>query len=91
MTILENLDRHIQNAIDHFWSTRMSQIQKQQTSGRNDVGTRGAVTGGKQMSAFEHLAVSIALERGVPESSIFYIKSERLEMISFQSAATNEN
>jgi hypothetical protein len=53
MTILENLDRYIQSAINHFWSTRMSQTQKQQASGRSDAGSRGAVTGGKQMLVFE--------------------------------------
>jgi hypothetical protein len=78
MTILKNLDPYIQNAINHFWYTRMSQIQKQQASGRSDAGTRGAVTGGKQMLVFEQLVVSIALERGIPESSIFF--SSALEL-----------
>ena len=78
MTTLKNLDQHINNAINHFWSTRMNQIQKQQASGRSDAGTRGAVTGGRQMLVFEQLAASIALERGIPESSIFYSRALEL-------------
>jgi hypothetical protein len=78
MTILDNLDQLIQNAIERFWNTRTSQMEKQQALGRNDSGTRGAVTGGKQMSAFEELAVRIALERGIPERSIFCSKTLEL-------------
>lgn len=78
MTVLNNLDRLLQDAVNYFWSTRTRQTEKQKASGKNDSGSRSAVTGGKQMLAFEQLVASIALERGISESSIFH--SRELEL-----------
>lgn len=64
MSVLDDLNQLIQDAVDYFWSTRTGQIEKQRALGRKiDAGIRGAVTGGKQMSAFEQLALRIALEQ----------------------------
>lgn len=47
-------------------------------SGKTDAGSRGAVTAGKQMRAFEQLTADIALESGISEESIFYSKALEL-------------
>lgn len=78
MTILDDLDNRISEAISHFWETRSKQTKKQISSGKTDTGFRGAVTGGKQMYAFEKLMVDIALESGISENSIFHSKSLEL-------------
>lgn len=75
MSILDDLDRHIQRAIANFWLTRDAQTSKQRSSGQIDTGSRGAVTGGKQMGGFEEIAVQIAIEKGLDPRSIFYSKS----------------
>jgi hypothetical protein len=62
MTILNNLDQEIKKAIAYFWNTRISQTQKQLSSGKSDTGTRGA----------------FARERGIAESCIFHTNSLEL-------------
>ncbi|MEZ6066639.1 MAG: PaeR7I family type II restriction endonuclease [Planctomycetaceae bacterium] len=46
------LKRGVSNAVRHFWDTRTGQARKQTDAGRTDQGSRGAVTGGKQMDGF---------------------------------------
>lgn len=58
------------SAIRHFWTTRDGQARKQQVAGRSDQGSRGAVTGGKQMDGFIRLIQSIIRECGLPDSSV---------------------
>jgi hypothetical protein len=61
MILLNNLNDKIREAVYHFWLTRDEQLKKQKTSIKQDYGARSAVTGGKQMAAFERLAAQIAL------------------------------
>jgi hypothetical protein len=46
------LERGIAKAVKTFWSTRSLQAKKQTQDGRSDQGSRGSVTGGKQMDGF---------------------------------------
>ena len=57
----------IDQAVEWFWKTRNSQSGAQLIK---DAGTRGAVTGGKQLDAFLALLKKIALDMGVPEENI---------------------
>lgn len=61
MIQINNLDEKIRESVYHFWLTRDEQLKKQKTSLKQDYGARSAVTGGKQMAAFERLATKIAL------------------------------
>ncbi len=49
---------------------RERQQQKQIEEGRTDAGTRGAVTGGKQMAALEGLVLDILVTAGIQELDI---------------------
>ena len=75
-------ERRIENglakAIRHFWTTRDGQARKQQDAGRTDQGSRGAVTGGKQMDGFVAIVQDIIRECGLPDSSVHTSKSLEL-------------
>ena len=72
------IDRKIRLATKRFWQIRHRQGLKQRSSGKADAGSRSAVTGGKQLSGFEELAVEVALKAGINHNSIFY--SNALEL-----------
>jgi len=75
-------ERHIENglakAIRHFWTTRDGQSRKQQDAGRTDQGSRGAVTGGKQMDGFVAIVQDIIRKAGLPDSSVYTATSLEL-------------
>lgn len=58
----------IVKAISRFWETRGVQAQKQQ---KLDQGNRSSVTGGKQLDGFIDLLEFVALDLGIPNSSIY--------------------
>lgn len=60
----------VKKAIRLFWKTRDAQLKKQSTSRVIDHGTRGAVTGGKQMDGFVLLLKKVAIDVGIPEEHI---------------------
>jgi len=64
----------IDQAVSWFWETRNSQSGAQLVK---DAGTRGAVTGGKQLDAFLVLLKKIAIDLGVPEENI-HLKGNQL-------------
>ena len=70
----EKYQQHLAQAIQCFWDTRASQQSGQKKS---DQGTRGAVTGGKQLDGFIELLVEVSKNLGVPESCI-YTKGNKL-------------
>jgi hypothetical protein len=61
----------VTNAVRHFWETRSGQTKKQQDAGRSDQGSRGAVTGGKQMDGFVVLVREIIDDAGLSQDCIF--------------------
>ena len=64
------LNNGIAKAVRHFWETRSNQAKKQQDAGRSDQGSRGAVTGGKQMDGFVLLVRDIVRDAGLPDDCI---------------------
>lgn len=72
---LQELDRRVALSVRHFWATRNNQSLRQSESGRSDQGSRGAVTGGKQMDAFVDLVREMIVSGGIPESSVHTSKN----------------
>lgn len=58
----------LKDAISFFWSTRTDQKRRQKVA---DAGSRGAVTGGKQMNGFADLMRKITLDMGGPSENIY--------------------
>lgn len=74
MDTVQKYQKDIDFAIKAFWNTREQQISAQKI---HDAGTRGAVTGGKQLDGLLLLLQKIALDLGVPEEYI-HIKGNQL-------------
>lgn len=66
-----NYTKLVQQAVDCFWGTRNEQLASQASRHRTDTGSRGAVTGGKQMDGFVTLLSKVAFDMGVPSECIF--------------------
>ena len=73
-----NYKDEVRKALKEFWGIRNTQFLKQRSGKVKDAGSRSAVTGGKQMSGFEALAIKIAMKAGLPRESIFAVKSPEL-------------
>lgn len=58
----------LNEAIKHFWRTRDTQLKGQKKS---DQGSRGSVTGGKQLDGFIELLTKVSIDLGVPETCIY--------------------
>lgn len=65
-----NIEQRFQEAVQSFWDVRSRQQQKQIEGGKVDAGTRGAVTGGSQMGAFEVLVSDILRDAGLVDIAI---------------------
>jgi hypothetical protein len=65
-----NIEARFRDAVQHYWTARRKQQQKQIKGGKIDAGTRGAVTGGTQMGALEVLVADILLEAGLEQLDI---------------------
>lgn len=58
-------------AVRHFWQTRKRQASAQgRKTGKKDYGSRGAVTGGKQIDGFIQLMGKLLEESEIPPDSI---------------------
>ncbi|MDP3062911.1 MAG: PaeR7I family type II restriction endonuclease [Chloroflexota bacterium] len=64
------------DAVKRFWRSRDTQSQSQQQRGISDHGTRGAVTGGKQMDGFAETIGRLIVDIGVKPEDI-YLASKR--------------
>jgi hypothetical protein len=73
----EEYNSGLEDAIKYFWRTRDEQSKKQLGRGVKDAGTRGAVTGGKQLNGLVEMMKEIAIDVGIPENYI-YIKGNAL-------------
>jgi len=60
-------------AVKAFWRLRSLQEKNQK---KKDQGTRGAVTGGKQMDGFVALVRKITIDAGIPEGCIYTRENE---------------
>ena len=70
MTGRSKLKPRVKQAVRHFWQTRNEQSQRQSEAGRRDQGSRGSVTGGKQMDGFVALVKQHLIRCGVASGSI---------------------
>jgi hypothetical protein len=73
------LQKRLEMAIAHFWSTRESQSEKQGAkTGSRDAGSRTAVTGGRQMDGFVTLVRDFLCKNGLPSAHVYCEK--RIEL-----------
>jgi len=72
MALIDNVDKHISEAVAHYWRTRRLQRERQKQRGVNDAGLRSAVTGGAQMDGFIDLFSKLIIEAGIKSENIFY-------------------
>lgn len=75
MTQIEN---QTSKAVAHYWKTRATQRQKQETGKKTDQGLRSAVTGGAQMDGFIDLFTGLVTQAGIPLRCIFQKKTVEL-------------
>ena len=74
---MNGLEERVRDAVRHFWQTRETQARNQgRRTGKKDYGTRGAVTGGKQIDGFIRLMAELLEESGLPAESIFLEKQK---------------
>ena len=66
----------VQNAVEFYWSVRLGQARRQRGKGKLDAGTRGEVTGGRQLDAFAAILERIAKAAGFSDEDIFFGKHE---------------
>ena len=78
MSLLVELDRHVQNAVAFYWKTRSSQVDRQKAKKTLDQGLRSAVTGGKQMDGFIALLTKLITEAGMSETCIHHERALQL-------------
>ncbi|MBV8780891.1 MAG: restriction endonuclease [Phycisphaerae bacterium] len=67
---MADLEAKLREAVQYFWRTRTQQSTRQSDAADPDRGTRGAVTGGKQMNGFVRLVRDLLVAARVPESCI---------------------
>ena len=73
--VLKNIEKRVQRAVAHYWTTLGRQGKRQK--GR-DTGTRSRVTGGKQMDGFADLVADIIAENGLSRAHIHVDKTLEL-------------
>lgn len=62
----------LSDAVRHFWATRTNQAKAQGSkSGKKDMGSRAAVTGGKHADGFVRMIAAIVADAGLPDVEIF--------------------
>ena len=66
------LQKKLNKAAAFYWETRRQQATAQERRGTRDAGTRGQVTGGKQLDGFAKLVSEICIKAGFSESEIFF-------------------
>jgi hypothetical protein len=70
MKRVPNLNKRVLNAVRQFWQTRDEQSNRQAGTGRRDQGSRGSVTGGKQMDGFVAVIRDVLVACGLSADSI---------------------
>ncbi len=79
MALDRELEKRLRGAVQHFWTTRDSQSEKQGAkTGARDAGSRTAVTGGRQMDGFVSLVRDYLCESGLPKAQVYCEK--RIEL-----------
>ncbi len=65
-------------AVKVFWSTRDIAHKKQIESGKSDAGSRGAVTGGKNMDGFVSMLIDLIKANGLKDAEI--VRDGRIQL-----------
>ena len=68
----ELFQRKLKKAATFYWETRRQQATAQKKRGTHDAGTRGQVTGGKQLDGFAKLVSEVCTKAGFRKSEIFF-------------------
>jgi len=76
--ILNDIDKHVTQAVTHYWLTRKAQKDKQKKRGVSDAGLRSAVTGGAQMDGFITLLKNLVVDAGIDNHYIHEKKALEL-------------
>ena len=76
--IFDDIEKHVAQAVSHYWLTRKAQKDKQKRSGVSDAGLRSAVTGGAQMDGFITLFKGLIVDAGIDKDYIHEKKSLEL-------------
>jgi len=74
----EQMDGEIEEAVSHFWDSRLRQARSQKKRGKADQGARAAVTGGAQMDGFVELITGLVRKAGLPKPKIH--RDKKLEL-----------
>jgi Restriction endonuclease XhoI len=75
-------EKRFKRAVHAYWKVRATQTKRQQETGNEDAGMRGAVTGGAQMDGIAELLEEV--EAGFPAESIS--RASRLELPGYYRA-----
>jgi Restriction endonuclease XhoI len=68
---MNNTDDRVRAAVRYFWQTRNKQARSQgNKTGKKDYGSRGAVTGGKQIDGFIQIVAELLKESELSAESI---------------------
>ena len=78
---MDDIERHLSQAVAHYWKSRKVQRERQKNRAVADAGLRGAVTGGAQMDGFIHLITEIIVGAGMDEGCVF--RKKHLELPCF--------
>jgi hypothetical protein len=71
MALHPDIEKHLRQAIKHFWKTREKQSTNQGIrTGSRDAGARTAVTGGRQMDGFVNMVRDFLCSNGLPETHV---------------------
>ena len=67
---LTDFERKARDSVKAFWGNRGAALQKQREAGKSDQGSRGAVTGGKNMDGFVALMIDLVEANGLADAQI---------------------
>ena len=76
--IMYDIEKHVAQAVSHYWLTRKAQKEMQKNRGVSDAGLRSAVTGGAQMDGFITLFRDLILDTGIDKHCIHKKKALQL-------------
>ena len=67
---LANYQENAAESVKAFWGNRDAALKKQIEAGKSDAGSRGAVTGGKNMDGFVALLIELVKANGLTDATI---------------------
>lgn len=74
---MKDLEDKVKSAVSYFWKTRKKQAAAQgRKTGKRDYGSRGAVTGGKQIDGFVRLMADLLKQSELPAEAIHIEKRQ---------------